>query len=82
MHAGANGSGQLGDGTTSFRNFPVLSLSDHTYASIAAGGAHTCGLMAGGSLECWGAPAFWSYNLLMFAQFLEIIMLLFVCRGQ
>jgi alpha-tubulin suppressor-like RCC1 family protein len=56
---GANGSGQLGDGTTSQRNAPtpVPGLSAVT-AITAHGmwfGSHTCALVGDGTAHCWGA---------------------------
>jgi alpha-tubulin suppressor-like RCC1 family protein len=52
---GSNGSGQLGDGTTTTRLSPVavLGLTDPVVA-IAAGEAHTCALVASGTVRCWG----------------------------
>ena len=57
---GANAEGQLGLGTTAdlggqqpYQN-GLVSLGGPA-AFIAAGADHTCALMAGGSLRCWGA---------------------------
>jgi alpha-tubulin suppressor-like RCC1 family protein len=53
---GANGSGQLGDGTTTDRTSWVLmggGLS-FAYGGVSAGGRHTCGATAAGSAYCWG----------------------------
>ncbi len=52
---GANGSGQLGNGTTtrSTTPVPVTGLGGAAIA-IAGGGLHTCALLVGGSVQCWG----------------------------
>lgn len=52
--AGLNANGQLGDGTTTDRPFPVPSAPGRKYASIFAGPNYTCGLKADGTMECWG----------------------------
>jgi alpha-tubulin suppressor-like RCC1 family protein len=52
---GANGSGQLGDGTTLSRptSVPVGGLTNAV--ALAAGFAHTCALLANGGARCWGS---------------------------
>jgi alpha-tubulin suppressor-like RCC1 family protein len=51
---GQNGQGQLGNGSTTQSWVPVQSQLDATKA-IAAGGDHTCALLAyGGDVMCWG----------------------------
>ena len=51
---GSNGSGRLGDGTTTNRSKPVGVVGLGTVVAIAAGGAHTCALIIDGSIRCWG----------------------------
>ncbi|PYP20674.1 MAG: hypothetical protein DMD53_09895 [Gemmatimonadetes bacterium] len=54
---GANGSGQLGDGTnTTNRLTPVLvqAPAGVSFAAVTAGAVHTCGVTAAGTAYCWG----------------------------
>src|SRR6266566_1347113 len=53
---GANDDGQLGDGKMSDRPLPaaVSGLAGGAQA-VSPGGAHTCALLSGGAVECWGA---------------------------
>jgi alpha-tubulin suppressor-like RCC1 family protein len=55
---GANGNGQLSDATRTDRLAPVpVSGLPAAAAAIAAGGAHTCALLADGTARCWGDNA-------------------------
>ena len=55
---GSAGSGQLGDGTiTNNRIVPVAVAGGRVFTSITAGQRHTCGLVAGGQVFCWGLNA-------------------------
>ncbi|MHC4610700.1 MAG: RCC1 domain-containing protein [Planctomycetota bacterium] len=56
---GGNGSGQLGNGTYTYREpSPVAVASGHTFVSVEAGGYHTCALTVEGDAYCWGANGF------------------------
>ena len=52
---GENKKGQLGIGSTTDQTQPAaVSTLGAGVASIAAGAAHTCALLNGGSVKCWG----------------------------
>ena len=54
---GINGSGQLGDGTSSssFTPMPVTGIDDAVSVSTSGADiAHTCALLKDGSIECSG----------------------------
>lgn len=57
---GANGSGQLGDGTTTDRSVPtpvtgLTGTQPQNIVSLSAGSEHTCAVLDDGSLRCWGS---------------------------
>jgi alpha-tubulin suppressor-like RCC1 family protein len=51
---GSNGSGRLGDGTTTARHTPVDVSGLTGVVAIGAGDDFTCALLASGSVRCWG----------------------------
>lgn len=51
---GVNISGQLGDGTTTSRLFPVLVGSDADWKSVSTGYDFACAIKLDHSLYCWG----------------------------
>jgi alpha-tubulin suppressor-like RCC1 family protein len=56
---GRNADGQLGDGSTDSsagyqRLTPVAVVGGLRFASLTAGGEHTCGVTTGGAAYCWG----------------------------
>ncbi len=58
---GENEYGQLGDGTRVDRLIPTAVVADTlTFASLAAGNGHTCGLTLDGDAYCWGDNQFGS----------------------
>jgi alpha-tubulin suppressor-like RCC1 family protein len=61
---GPNGSGALGDGTTTDRVAPVRIASAEKFASLSGGGTATCGISLSGRMFCWGLN---SYGQLGFA---------------
>jgi alpha-tubulin suppressor-like RCC1 family protein len=56
---GRNGTGQLGDGSTTdrFTPAPVTGLGAPA-TSMAAGYGHACAVLAGGQIVCWGSNLF------------------------
>lgn len=51
---GANGGGQLGDGTRVNRTTPVTASGLSGITSLAPGAGHTCALTSGNGVKCWG----------------------------
>jgi hypothetical protein len=51
---GANGSGQLGDGTTTGRAQLAAVAGSFQFTSVVSGAFHSCGLTADGAAYCWG----------------------------
>ena len=55
---GLNSNGQLGDGTLTDRNTPVLVSGGLSFASVSTGAFHTCGVTINGDAYCWGSNGF------------------------
>ncbi len=56
---GNNASGQLGDGTqNNTRLSPVQVSGINNAIAVSAGGNHTCALLTGGTVWCWGDNSF------------------------
>jgi alpha-tubulin suppressor-like RCC1 family protein len=45
---------QLGNGTTASSSTPVLVMGVGGASSVSAGDRHTCVLVTGGKVRCWG----------------------------
>ncbi|MBZ0240541.1 MAG: hypothetical protein K8H77_07745, partial [Cutibacterium acnes] len=52
---GSNGSGRLGDNSTTNRPTPVQVLGLTDVAAIAAGGTHSLALLNDGTVRAWGS---------------------------
>ncbi len=53
---GSNERGQLGaGGTGGYSTFPLAVAGGLSFASLSAGGDHTCGLTTSGAAFCWGS---------------------------
>lgn len=56
---GLNARGQLGDGGVGgFLRQPTAVVGGQTFASLAAGDTHSCGLTSSGAAYCWGSNSF------------------------
>ena len=52
---GSNNSGQLGDGTNTWRSSPTtVAALPAGVSAVAAGAFHTCAVIVDGGLQCWG----------------------------
>ena len=51
---GSNGSGQLGNGTTTKSSVPVVVSNLTGATAISTGDGHSCALITGGTVKCWG----------------------------
>ena len=62
---GYNSEGQLGDNSGMFRNSPVeaAGLATEAPTVVAGGGFHTCAVVAGGAVKCWGSNFFGQLGL-------------------
>lgn len=52
---GANGAGQIGDGTTTERLSPAPVLLPGAAIALGAGSDHACAVLGGGAVRCWGS---------------------------
>lgn len=52
---GANGAGQLGNGTDLSTTVPTTVAGDLRFGSIALGDMHVCGITTDGFIYCWGS---------------------------
>ncbi len=51
---GRNGSGELGDGTNTSSNVPVVVSGGLSFQSVTAGDDYSCGMTMAGAAYCWG----------------------------
>jgi alpha-tubulin suppressor-like RCC1 family protein len=51
---GYNGSGQLGNGTNTGSNLPVVVSGISNAVTVSVGRDHTCALLRDGAVRCWG----------------------------
>jgi hypothetical protein len=52
---GANGSGQVGDGSTNDKNVPTLVVGAHDFMDVDAGQFHSCAIDQAQAAWCWGS---------------------------
>ena len=52
---GSNGSGELGNGSTTDNSTPVAVAGGLRFTALTVGGGHACGLGADGNAYCWGS---------------------------
>jgi alpha-tubulin suppressor-like RCC1 family protein len=55
---GGNWAGQLGDGTTDYRQAPVAVTGLGQASAVTTGSQHTCALTIAGGVKCWGSYGF------------------------
>ncbi|MFH1438533.1 MAG: hypothetical protein ABIJ56_22685 [Pseudomonadota bacterium] len=55
---GRNDEGQLGDGTTATKDYPVPAGTIGNASSISMGGDHSCAKLRTGEVMCWGSNDF------------------------
>lgn len=55
---GNNGSGELGNGTTTDSSVPVTAIGITNAVAVVAGGWYTCAMLSGGIVQCWGDNAY------------------------
>ncbi len=56
---GRNDTGELGDGTTVARTKAVKVLGLPPATDVATGWYHTCAIVVGGDVKCWGSEGSW-----------------------
>jgi hypothetical protein len=55
---GYNGSGQLGNDSTTNSSIPVYVAGISSATGLGAGSTHSCALLANGTVQCWGGNSF------------------------